>query len=83
MNENTTVLTKEELAHVGEGAIGYVRKVASEDMARRFPGIPNLMPGLELWALFAANGQPILLTDERDAAFQGASDNALITVAIH
>lgn len=76
-------LTKEELAHMGEGAIGYVRKVKSDDMARRFPGIPSLIPGLELWALFAANGTPILIADQRDAALQGAAENELVAVSLH
>ena len=40
-------------------------------------------PGLELWALFAANGQPILLSDARDRALAGALENDLTTVAIH
>lgn len=76
-------LTKEELAHVGEGTIGYVRKIKSEDMASRFPGITGLIPGLELWALFAANGAPILLTDERDSCLQGAAENEIVPVSIH
>jgi len=80
---NAARLTKEELAHVGEGAIGYVRKVTSDDMAARFPGLPELMPGLELWALFAANGAPILITDARDAALRGAVENEILPVSLH
>ncbi|MBK8457987.1 MAG: DUF1150 family protein [Phyllobacteriaceae bacterium] len=76
-------LSKEELAHVGEGAIGYVRKIKSDDMARRFPGMPDMAPGLDLWALFAANGAPILLTNQRDAALQGAAENELTPVSLH
>lgn len=80
---NAARLTKEELAQVGEGAIGYVRKVTSDDMAARFPGLPELMPGLELWALFAANGAPILITDARDAALRGAVENEILPVSLH
>ncbi len=83
MNDVPIRLTKEELAHMGEGAIGYVRKMRSEDMATRFPGIPGLLPGLELWALFAANGTPILIADARDAAMQGAAENELVPVSLH
>lgn len=83
MNDAPIRLTKEELAHIGEGAIGYVRKIRSEDMASRFPGIDGLVPGLELWALFAANGAPILVADQRDAALQGAAENELVPVSIH
>jgi hypothetical protein len=48
-----------------------------------FPGIPNLKPGTKLWALFAANGQPILLTDARAAALAGALENDLTPVSLH
>ncbi|WP_437344332.1 DUF1150 family protein [Mesorhizobium marinum] len=36
-----------------------------------------------LWALFAANGQPILLSDERDRAIASAFENDLTPVSIH
>ncbi|MGO4834919.1 DUF1150 family protein, partial [Rhizobiaceae sp. 2RAB30] len=36
-----------------------------------------------LWELFAANGQPILLSDERDRALAGALENELVPVSIH
>jgi hypothetical protein len=49
----------------------------------RFPGIPNLTPGTKLWALFAANGQPILLTDARAGALAGALENDLTPVSLH
>ncbi|RUW46763.1 DUF1150 family protein, partial [Mesorhizobium sp. M8A.F.Ca.ET.021.01.1.1] len=42
-----------------------------------------IAPGMELWALFGANGQPILLSDARDRALAGAMENDLTTVAIH
>ena len=43
----------------------------------------EIAPGLELWALFAANGQPILLSDARERALAGALENDLTPVAIH
>ena len=55
----------------------------SDDLKGKFPGLPEIAPGTRLWALFAANGQPILLSDQRDRAIAGAFDNDLVTVAIH
>ena len=63
-----TQVTQAELAHLGEGVVAYLREIAS---------------GTRLWALFAANGQPILLSDERDRALAGAFENHLTPVAIH
>ena len=76
-------MTADQFAHLGEGALAYLKKVKSEELKGRFPGMPEIAPGLELWALFAANGQPILLTDERDSALGAAMQNDLTAVSIH
>jgi hypothetical protein len=76
-------LSKADLAHLGEGTVAYLRKVSSDELRGRFPGLPEIAPGLELWALFAANGQPILLSDERERAIAGAFENDLTPLSIH
>lgn len=81
--DETITMTSGEFAHLGEGSVAYLRKVSSDDLRGRFPGLKEIAPGLELWALFAANGQPILLSDARDRALAGAMENDLTTVAIH
>ncbi|MEQ1939806.1 DUF1150 family protein [Mesorhizobium sp. CN5-321] len=81
--ENDQIMTSGELAHLGEGSVAYVRKVSSDDLRGRFPGLSEITPGLELWALFGANGEPILLSDARDRALAGAMENDLVTVALH
>ena len=81
--EDRQIMTSGELAHLGEGSVAYVRKVSSDDLRGRFPGLTEIAPGLELWALFGANGEPILLSDARDRALAGAIENDLVTVALH
>ena len=76
-------VSQAELSHIGEGSVAYLRKMSSDDLRGRFPGMTQISPGLELWALFAANGQPILLSDARESALAGAMQNDLIPVAIH
>lgn len=78
-----TILTAAELAHLGEGVVAYLREMQSEELKLKFPGLPEIAPGTRLWALFAANGQPILLSDERDRAIAGARENDLTPVAIN
>lgn len=75
--------TEAELAHIGEGSVAYLREIASDELMGKFPGMPQIAPGTRLWALFAANGQPILLSDERDRAIAGAFANDLVPVSIH
>ncbi|OQM76140.1 DUF1150 family protein [Manganibacter manganicus] len=79
----TPPMSNGEFAHLGEGSVAYLRKVSSDDLRGRFPGLTEIGPGLELWALFGANGEPILLSDARDRALAGAMENDLVTVAIH
>ena len=79
----TTPMTNGEFAHLGEGSVAYLRKMTSDDLRGRFPNLSEIAPGLELWALFGANGEPILLSDARDRALAGAMENDLVTVALH
>lgn len=72
-----------ELADLGNGEVGYIRKMRSEEVAERFPQAPELQPGLDLWALFGADGTPILLSDDRSSAFYKAAEDELSTVSVH
>ena len=76
-------VTQAQLAEIGEGAVAYLREMQSDDLRGKFPGLPEIESGMRLWALFAANGQPILLTDERAQAIASAMENDLTTVALH
>jgi hypothetical protein len=82
-NESKLSVTPAELAHIGEGVVAYLREIGSDELKGKFPGLPEIAPGTRLWALFAANGQPILLSDERARALAGAFENDLTPVAIH
>ena len=76
-------VTPEALAHMGEGHIAYVKQVRSEDVPDLFPQAPKIAPGLKLFALHAADGTPIMLTDSREAAIANAWSNELQAVSVH
>jgi hypothetical protein len=76
-------ISVEALAQLGGGEIAYVRTIRSEDVPAMFPQAPEIEPGLELFALHAADGTPIMLTDSREAAVAGAHSNELQTVSVH
>lgn len=82
-NETKINVSEAELAHMGEGAFAYLRQIDSDDLKSRFPGMPEIASGLKLWAVFAADGRPILLSDERETAIAGVFQNDLIPVSIH
>jgi hypothetical protein len=89
-NEKTTeqnpihpVISQEMLAQLGEGRLAYVKSIRSEDVAGLFPQAPKIAPGLKLFALHAANGTPIMLTDTREAALANAWSQELEAVSVH
>jgi hypothetical protein len=72
-----------DLAQLGSGEVAYIKPMRSEDVLKAFPGASNLKPGLKLFALLAADGSPIMLTDSRDVAVNSAWEHELSTVAVH
>lgn len=78
-----TAMSREALALLGGGKIAYVKPVRSEDVKRMYPHAPELQPGMQLFALHAADGTPIMLTDSREAAVANAWSNELETLSVH
>jgi hypothetical protein len=76
-------ITAEALAQLGDGEIAYVKTIRSEDVHALFPQVPDIAPGLKLFALHSADGTPIMLTDSREAAIANAVSQQLETVSVH
>ena len=83
--DTKTTISAEALAHMGDGRIAYVKTVRSEDVRALFPQaeMPQMPPGQKLFALHAADGTPIMLTDSREAAIANAWSQELETVSVH
>ena len=83
--EDKFEMSAEALAHLGDGRIAYVKTIRSEDVAPLFPqaDVPKMAPGQKLFALHAADGTPIMLTDSREAAIANAWSQELETVSVH
>jgi hypothetical protein len=79
----TAGVSAEALATLGEGHIAYVKQIRSEVVPGLFPQAPKIAPGLKLFALHAADGTPILVTDSREAAVANAMTHELETVSVH
>jgi hypothetical protein len=76
-------ISPEALAHLGDGQIAYVKPITSEQVATLFPQAPKIAPGTQLFALHAADGTPIMLTDSREAAVANAWSHELEMVSVH
>ncbi|WP_342360012.1 DUF1150 domain-containing protein [Terrarubrum flagellatum] len=81
--EQTDPITPEALAELGGGKVAYVKAMTSDDVQRIFPNAPAIQPGLKLFALLAADGSPIMLTDSKDTALANAWEHDLATVSVH
>jgi hypothetical protein len=87
-NEATTTttrptMTEQAFAILGGGKIAYVKPIRSEDVHKLYPQAPEMQPGMSLYALHAADGTPILVTDSREAAIANAMTHELETVSVH
>lgn len=83
MKQANADLTQAEFAGIGNGEVAYIRKIRTEEVSRCFPEAPDIDPGVDLWALFGADGTPILLTDNRSSTFYKAAEDELKTVSLH
>jgi hypothetical protein len=82
-DNNIPEISAEALALLGGGRIAYVKAINSEDVATMFPQAPKIAPGTRLFALHAADGTPIMLTDSREAALANAWSQELEAVSVH
>jgi len=82
-NNEMSTISAEALAGIGGGKIAYVKAIRSEDVNRLFPQAPQLEPGMQLFALHAADGTPIMVTDSRESAVANAWSHELETVSVH
>ncbi len=78
-----SVITREALAHLGDGHLAYIKTIRSEDVPNLFPQAPKVESGATLFALYAADGTPMMLTDSREAAIANAWSQELEMVSVH
>lgn len=73
----------EELMAMGDGETAYLRKFRAGDLRKMFPQTAELHASVELFALFGANGTPLILADTRDAVLSGAWEHSLTLSSVH
>jgi hypothetical protein len=83
MDHIEAAISPEAFAHLGDGTLAYVKTIRSEDVPVLFPQAPEIAPGLKLFALHAADGTPIMLTDSLEAAEANAWSQELQMVSVH
>jgi hypothetical protein len=76
------LLSPADFASLGGSAIGYVRQMRSEEAEILYPQV-QLIPGLTVFVLHAADGTPLVITDSFQEATRDAAGHRLETVSVH
>ncbi|ESR25904.1 DUF1150 family protein [Lutibaculum baratangense] len=76
-------ISQEDLARLGDSEIAYLKPIMSDNLKELFPQAPEMAPGIRLFALHAADGTPIMLTDSRESALAGARQQELDMLSVH
>lgn len=80
---STGRITEEELRHIGEENFAYIRELSAKDFEMLYPGVlPEDMP-YTLYALLGADGEPLMISDDRSVAEANADENDLEMVSLH
>jgi hypothetical protein len=77
------VMSQRDLAKLGGGQVAYIKVLTSDEAQQLYPAIEGLPTGIDLYALHAADGTPIALTDSRQAAIGHARGDKLEVASVH
>lgn len=77
------IMSMSDLAKLGGGKVAYIRMMTSDEAKQMFPAIEGLPAGINLFALHAADGTPLALTDSRQAAVGHALGDELEIASVH
>jgi hypothetical protein len=76
-------ISTDELEQLGGGEVAYIKTLSSEEANEIYPLDDSLPEGISIYALHAADGTPIALTDSMQAALGQALDDELQVTSVH
>ena len=76
-------ISTDELERLGGGEVAYIKTLSSEEANEIYPLDDILPEGINIYALHAADGTPIALTDSMQAALGQAIDDELVVASLH
>jgi hypothetical protein len=82
VSRTAAVVSQRELARLGGGEVAYI-KAMTTDEAMKLYAVKGLPKGIGVFALHAADGTPIALTDSRQAAIGHAIGDKLEVASVH
>ena len=76
-------MSMSDFAKLGGGKIAYIKVMTPDEAKEMFPAVEGIPAGINLFALHAADGTPIALTDSRQAAVGHAMGDELEIAAVN
>lgn len=77
------LMSDEEFADLGQGEWAYIRPLTPQQARDVFPTVDDLPNDVDLYALLAADGSPIVLTDDKGTAISHAMGDELEIAHLH
>jgi len=82
--EKKIEIATEELAVLGNGALGYIREIEPNNAAKLLgPQKINVPGDIRLYCLYGADGTPMSISASFEAAFAAAREHELTPVTVH
>jgi hypothetical protein len=76
-------MSEVEFAALGDGEIAYIKTLSPEEAQHIYPQLEGLPEGITIFAVHAADGTPLALTDTHFAAVENAKEHDLEPVSVH
>ena len=81
--ETKFAIASEELALLGNGALGYIREIEPDSAAKLLGPQINVPGDIRLYCLYGADGTPMSISASFEAAFAAARQHELTPVTVH
>jgi hypothetical protein len=82
-NQLKQIMSAEDLAHLGGGVFAYVRKIEASAAAKLIGNQMQVPADAQLFCLYNANGAPISISANYQAAIGSAHEHELIPASVH
>lgn len=81
--KKTPDISEADLAHLGGGALAYIREIEGKEATRLLGKETVLAPNSKLFCLYHANGTPVSISGTREAAIGSAFEHELMPMSVH
>ncbi len=76
-------LTTQDLALLGEGALGYIKEIEIKEARRLLGSQAKVAPNSKLFCLYNADGTPVSISGSKEAAIGSAFEHELMAMSVH